>query len=52
MARHRSQAIAVIFIKRNAEENMLATIENLQAHLTKLPDNQLAQELVHYGSSM
>ena len=50
MMRHRSQALASVFIKRKIDDNIPNSIENLRSHLTNLPDCQLAEELMHFGS--
>lgn len=52
MMRHRSQSLAIVFIKKYTEGNLPATIENLHTHLKDLLDSQLAEELLHLGSSM
>ncbi|XP_057839483.2 uncharacterized protein LOC131049446 [Cryptomeria japonica] len=49
---HCSQGLATIFIKKNVEENIPTTVENLHAHLKTLPNTQLAEELMCFGSSM
>lgn len=49
---HRSQGIEMIFLKKNAKENIPTTIENLHTHLKNLPDEQLVEQLMHFISSM
>ena len=52
MMRHRSQSTASVFIKRKVEDNTPSTIEDLRSHLTNLHDNQLAEELMHFWSTL
>ena len=52
MLRYRTQGIATVFLKRNVEENIPTTIEDLRAHLRDVPDTQLANELMHFGFSI
>ena len=49
---HRSQSIASVFIECKVEDNTPSTIEDLRSHLTNLPDNQLAEEPMHFGSTL
>ena len=50
--RHRSQATAAVFVKKNIHDNSTTTIEVLCQQLTDLPDNKLADHLMHFGSSL
>lgn len=52
MMHHHGQGFAIVFLKKNAENNIPTTIENLHTHLKKLPDEQLVEQLMHFGSSM
>jgi ATP-dependent DNA helicase PIF1 len=50
--RHRSQATAAVFVKKNIHDNSPTTIEALRQQLLDLPDNKLAEHLMHFGSSL
>jgi hypothetical protein len=50
--RHRSQATAAVFVKKNIHDNSPTTIEVLCQQLTDLPDNKLAEHLMRFGSSL
>ncbi|XP_057827704.2 uncharacterized protein LOC131039077 isoform X1 [Cryptomeria japonica] len=52
MMRHRSQSLATVFMKKNAEEHLPTTIESLRTHQKELPDSQLVAELLHFGFTM
>eukprot|EP01018_Ginkgo_biloba_P038592 Gb_30228 [translate_table: standard] len=49
---HRSQGTTAIFIKRNAEERLPATIEELRYHLDTLPDARLAERVMRFGTTL
>eukprot|EP01018_Ginkgo_biloba_P040472 Gb_22018 [translate_table: standard] len=42
----------VVFIKRNAKECLPATIEELRSHLDTLPDAQLAERVMRFGTNL
>jgi hypothetical protein len=50
--RHRSQATATVFVKKNIHDNSPTTIEALRQQLLDLPDNKLAEHLMRFGSSL
>ena len=52
MMHHRSQALALVFIKQKIDDNIPSTIEDLHSHLTNLPDCQLVEELMHFGPTL
>ena len=52
MIHHHSHFIASVFIKQKVEDNTPSTIEDLRSHLTNLSDNQLIEELMHFGSTL
>lgn len=52
MMHHHSQGIALVFVKKNAEDCIPTTIETLCTHMQEFPDSQLAEQLMHFGSSL
>jgi hypothetical protein len=50
--RHRRQTTAAVFVKKNIHDNSPTTIETLLQQLIDLPDNKLADHLMHFGSSL
>ena len=52
MMRHRSQGISSMFVKKNLEDSIPTTIENLHLHIQQIPNTQLVEEMMHFGSSL
>jgi ATP-dependent DNA helicase PIF1 len=50
--RHRSQATAAVFVKKNIHDNSPTTILDLRQQLIDLPDNKLVEHLMHFGSTL
>lgn len=49
---HQSQETASVFLKKNLHDNSSTTIENLCHQLSDLPDNNLVEHLMRFGSSL
>eukprot|EP01018_Ginkgo_biloba_P011228 Gb_05719 [translate_table: standard] len=50
--RHRSQATGAVFVKKNAEESLPATIHELRTQLETLPDARLAEKVMKFATTL
>ena len=52
MMRHRSQQTTTVFFKTTLHDHIPKTIHLLRESLQNVPDNQLANQLMHFGTSL
>ena len=52
MMRHRSQATAAVFVKRNLADTLPATVSALRTQLSHLPDSRVADHAMRFASSL
>ena len=52
MMRHCSQATASFFVKKNISNIFPISVQDLSIHLEQFPDEQLAEKVMRFGSSL
>ena len=52
MMRHRSQATAAIFVKRNLADTLPATVSALRTQLSQMPNSRVIDHAMRFGSAL